>query len=122
MGLFCSLRDGRLSRLVDGELPLAEYRRLQAHVQGCSRCAARVAAFREVGDVLGQADGLALAVPVRDLALPLAAVAALVASLALNLWLPREAAGRELPGLALPHAPSEALSEFCARVGEAGGR
>lgn len=122
MGLLCLLKDGRLSRYVDGELSLDEYRRLQGHVRRCPRCAARAAAFRDVDRLVGLSGELgALTLAPAGLALSLTLAAALVASLGLNLWLPREPApALELAGLTLPQAPSEALTAFHARLAQPG--
>lgn len=125
MRLPCFTRDRSLSRYVDGELSLAEYRQVQAHVRVCARCAARAAAFRDVNRIAGLANDLGgPAQAPAGLALSLAVAAALVASLGLNFWLPREPAPiPELAGLSVPHAPSEALAAFYERLAPpAGGR
>lgn len=123
MALLCALRDKRLSRYVDGELPLAEYRLVQEHLRACGRCARRVAALRALDALLAVDDDLDLPLPAAPgdrLAVSLAVAAALLCSLAANLWLSPPEPRRERGVITVPEPPSEALSGFYARLSARG--
>ena len=121
MSLSCGWREARLSRFVDGELALPEYRAVQAHLEVCRRCSDRVAAFRALNESLDGSPVIALrrAEP-RAAVLAAALAAALIASLAANLLLP--AAAPEGAAWAPPERPSEALRVFYAGLGVTVGR
>lgn len=122
MGLLCFLRDRRLSRYIDAELGLPEYRAVQDHLRGCARCERRVAEFRGVDQIL--AGTLAPPLPAQPplrLAVSVAVAAAFLASLALNVLLLRAEAPRERALLAVSEPPSETLSSFYARLSDSGG-
>jgi hypothetical protein len=120
MGLFCFRRDQALSRLLDGELPLREYQRLQAHVRACPRCAGRLAAFRRVDLLLAGLPPGPVRLTPAPLAIALAAAAALLASLAANFFLPTETATPA--GVYRVEPPlSEAMSGLYQRLTETGG-
>lgn len=116
----CFLRDRRLSRFLDGELPLTDHRAVQAHLRGCGRCARRLAELRGVDEavaVLPLPVGRA-PLPTR-LALSVAVAAALLASLAANLLLP-QAPPHEGAPLGVPAPPSDTLSSLYARLAAPG--
>lgn len=113
MSLFCGWREARLSRFVDGELALPDYKAVQAHLEACRRCSERVAAYRALGDAL---EGVTVLRPRRPepraAVLAAALAAALIASLAANLLLPAPAP--QGAAAASPERPSEALRVFYA--------
>ena len=112
----CFLRDQRLSRFLDGELALSEHRAVQTHLRQCGRCLRRLNELRGVDEAVASLP-LALdqaATPAR-LSLSVAVAAALLASLAANLFLPQEAP-LERASLGVPAPPSDTLSSLYARL------
>ena len=109
----CSVDGETLSRFVDGELPLADYREVRAHLTSCASCTLRVSRFR-------LADRAVSGVPVTfistshpgRLVASLAVAAALLASLATNVLLTPRDQDEPLRGLKLSAAPSETLASF----------
>lgn len=112
-----------LSALLDGELDRERRAEVRAHLEGCTRCSARLGALRRVDDLLAAAplpdlpDGLVervlrrVAAPGRSVSprprLGAPAVAALAAAAALALYL----AFRPRPESGLPAAPARTLAE-----------
>lgn len=118
VAFLCFLRDRDLSRFLDGELPLREYRRVQEHVRGCPRCARRLDEFRSIDRWVAALPEGAWPRPASTRVVVAAALtAALAASLAANLLLP--ASRPDASSLMrATEGPSEALDRLYARLSE----
>jgi anti-sigma factor RsiW len=119
MEMPCSIPGESLSRYLDGELPLLEYRRVREHVAACSSCDRRLSLYRLTDGHIAAGPALtalAAAPATARPALWLSAAAALIASLATNLLLPAPERPGQPPALALAAPSSESLSVFYAQV------
>jgi anti-sigma factor RsiW len=116
MPLNCLWAGPRLSRFLDGELPLGDYRRLRDHVKGCPRCARRLSAFRAVDTLVARAAFPAATPPSSRSAVALAVAAAFTASLTASLLLTAARATRDEPVFMLSTGPSETLAGLYERL------
>ena len=115
----CSIPGESLSRYLDGELPLLEYRRVRDHVASCSSCERRLGLLRLTDQYVAAGPAVTASVAVPGTARPalwLSAAAALLARLATNLLLPAPERQGQPPALALAAPSSESLSVFYAQI------
>jgi anti-sigma factor RsiW len=110
----CSIDGETLSRFLDGELALSDYRGVRDHLPSCPRCTERLSQFRLVSHAASRAGVPPISVaPAGRLVASLSVAAALVASMATNLLLtPGDSAGPRPAALTLSEAPSQNLSSF----------
>lgn len=119
MEMPCSISGESLSRYLDGELPLLEYRQVREHVAACRSCTGRLRAYRVTTAVVARTmAGVGRPEGARP-ALWLSVAAALIASLATNLLLPRAEREAEPPVFSRSAPTSEGLSAFYAQVSPA---
>jgi anti-sigma factor RsiW len=114
----CEVAGESLSRFLDAELPILEYRRVRDHVQVCPSCARRLRGYRLTSDMTARAMA-----DRTDAARPtvwLSVAAALLASLATNLLLPAAGPEGRAPVFKRSAPTSEGLSAFYARVASIG--
>ena len=52
----CDEAEILLHALIDGELDAGHAREVEEHIKGCPRCAAELAAYREMGQAIAGAD------------------------------------------------------------------
>lgn len=122
MEMSCSTPGESLSRYLDGELPLLESRRVRDHVAACSSCERRLGLYRMADGHVAGGPALTTAVAAPATARPalwLPVAAALIASLATNLLLPRAEPETGPSVLSRPAPTSEGLSAFYAEVSPA---
>ncbi|MEO8499367.1 MAG: zf-HC2 domain-containing protein [Vicinamibacteria bacterium] len=119
----CPIDGETLSRFRDGELPPEAYLGIEAHLDGCPSCEAVLGRYRLADVVMSRAQLAASSgrQPGRAAA-SLSVAAALLASVAANLFLTPKAREVQPPPLRLPAAPSDTLSSFYERVASPPGR
>lgn len=110
----CHVSGERLSRFLDGELPVVEFRQVGDHVRACASCAGRLRDYARAGELLVGASMSRIETP--RPAVWLSVAAALVASLATNLFLPAAPVERRSPVFTRSASTSEGLSVFYAEV------
>jgi len=116
MPLSCLWAGPRLSRYLDAELPLADYRRLRDHVAVCPRCTRRLSAFHAVDGLVRAASATPATPPSSRSAVALAVAAAFAASLAASLLLSEVPAPTDEPVFTLSIGPSETLAGLYERL------
>lgn len=114
----CEVAGESLSRFLDGELPIPEYRRVRDHVQACPSCARRLSGYRLTTEMTARA--MADRTDASRPTVWLSVAAALVASLATNLLLPAAGSAGRSPVFTRSAPTSEGLSAFYARVASIG--
>ncbi len=117
MDSLCPVDGETLSRFRDGELPPDEYRRVVAHLPGCASCEFRLGRYGLADDIMSRAQAASSPrTRARTFAASLSVAAALVASVATNVFLTPKARQVQPPPLRLSAAPSETLSSFYEKV------
>jgi anti-sigma factor RsiW len=117
MESLCPIDGETLSRFRDGELPPAEYRKIEAHVPECAACEARLGHYGLADALMSRATLTSSSrTPNRRVAASLSVAAALVASVATNVLLTPKGRAAQPPPLRLSAAPSETLTSFYEKV------